>query len=109
MNRFALLISGACCLAGFAASAANPSFDCSKAEHEMELLICDDDELAALDRSLAELYSALRKNLPAGEVKHLKAEQRGWVKGRDDCWKADNQRDCVKSEYEARISELKDR
>ncbi|MFO1429136.1 MAG: hypothetical protein U1F76_03195 [Candidatus Competibacteraceae bacterium] len=49
------------------------------------------------------------KHTPASEQKTLKAEQRGWVKGRNDCWKAGDQRGCIKSEYEARIRELKDR
>jgi uncharacterized protein len=86
--------------------AAQPSFDCTKASHEVEEMICED---AALDRSLAELYGVLMKNIPASEQKLLKAEQRGWVKGRNDFWKAEDPRSCVKSEYEARIGELKDR
>jgi uncharacterized protein YecT (DUF1311 family) len=88
---------------------ANPSFDCTKASHEVEELICKDAELADLDRSLAELYPLVLKHTPASEQRTLKAEQRGWVKGRDDCWKASDERGCVKSEYEARIAELKDR
>ena len=89
--------------------AAQPSFDCHKATHEAEQLICKDAELAALDRSLAELYSTVLKNTPASERKPLKTEQSGWVKGRNDCWKASDPRGCIKSEYEARIRELKDR
>jgi uncharacterized protein len=89
--------------------AAKPSFDCGKAEHEVEQLICKDAELAELDHSLAELYQTLYKNSPAGEQKRLKTEQNGWIKGRNDCWKSDDQRGCVKSEYESRIRELKDR
>ena len=91
------------------AAKANPSFDCAKASHEVEELICKDAELADLDRSLADLYAVVLKNTPASEQKMLKAEQRGWVKGRNDCWKSSDQRGCVKSEYEVRISELRDR
>ena len=87
----------------------NPSFDCAKTSHDVEELICKDAELADLDRSLAELYAVVLKNTPASEQKLLKAEQRGWVKGRNDCWKSSDQRGCVKREYEARISELRDR
>ena len=94
---------------GAGASAAQPSFNCSKATHEIEQLICSDDELAALDVSLSNLYKTVRKNTPAAAQKRLKAEQSGWVKGRNDCWKADDKRSCVKSEYETRINELKDR
>ena len=88
---------------------ANPSFDCRKASHEVEELICSDAGLADLDRSLADLYGVLLKHSSPSEQKHLKAEQRGWVKGRNDCWKSSDQRGCVKREYEARISELRDR
>jgi uncharacterized protein len=91
------------------AQAADPSFDCAKASSETEKLICKDAELAELDQELASLYQVLLKNLPASEQKRLKAEQRGWVKGRDDCWKAADLRACVASEYRARIMELKDR
>jgi uncharacterized protein YecT (DUF1311 family) len=86
-----------------------PSFDCSKASSSIEKLICSDNELAKLDRSLADLYKVLLNNLPSNQKQHLKAEQRGWVKGRNECWKSSNLRRCVKSEYELRIKQLKDR
>lgn len=86
--------------------AANPSVDCAKADHDIEQLICKDDELAALDKQLAEAYRTAYRNFPADGRDTLKASQRGWVKGRNDCWKADDPRGCVKFEYETRISEL---
>lgn len=89
--------------------AAAPSFDCAKASSDIEKLICRDGELAELDRSLAELYSVVLKNTPGSAQNQLKAEQRGWIKGRDDCWKADDLRTCVADEYRFRIDELKDR
>ena len=91
------------------ARTANPSFDCARASHEVEELICKDAELADLDRSLADLYGVVLKHSSASEQKQLKTEQRGWVKGRNDCWKSSDQRGCVKREYDTRISELKDR
>ena len=109
MRMIVLVVLGACALLSVPAHAAQPSFDCGKASHEVEQMICKDAELAALDRSLMQLYSTLLKHTPASEQKLLKAEQRGWVKGRNDCWKASDQRGCIKSEYEARIRELKDR
>jgi uncharacterized protein len=39
----------------------------------------------------------------------LKVEQRGWIKGRDDCWKSDDERGCVQTEYRRRIAELQAR
>lgn len=52
---------------------------------------------------------APRRNTPASEQKMLKAEQRGWIKGRNDCWRSDDMRGCVAGEYRLRINELKDR
>ena len=103
-----VLISG-CALLSAPAFAAKPSFNCSKASHEIEKLICSDDELAALDVSLNDLYKAVLKNTPAAAQKRLKSEQIGWSKGRNDCWKEADKRACTKDEYETRINELKDR
>jgi len=87
----------------------SPCSNCAKASSSVEKLICNDAELAKLDNSLSSLYHQLLKNLSVADQKLLKTEQRGWVKGRDDCWKSSDERGCVKREYEARISELKDR
>jgi uncharacterized protein len=103
------LIATVACLLAVNAWAASPSFDCAKAQSSVEKLICNDAELAELDRSLSSLYGTLLKHTPASGQKTLKAEQRGWVKGRDECWKSDDMRGCVKSEYESRIRALKDR
>ncbi len=109
MNRNALTLLGVCCLLAPQVHAAQPSFNCGKATHEVEQLICKDADLAALDRSLADLYGVLLEHTPASKQKALKTEQRGWVKGRNDCWKASDKHGCVKGEYEARIRVLKDR
>jgi uncharacterized protein len=39
----------------------------------------------------------------------LKAEQRGWVAGRNDCWKAADRAQCVSESYRLRIAELQAR
>lgn len=109
MSKTALATLAAGCLTAPLANAAHPSFDCSKTTHEVEQIICKDADLAALDRSLAELYATVLKHTPASKQGHLKTEQRGWVKGRDDCWKAGDKHGCIKSEYQSRINELKDR
>ncbi len=109
MYKSAIVTIGACAFLSAPAFAAKPSFNCSKATHEIEQLICNDDELAALDVSLSNLYKTVLKNTPSAAQKRLKSEQIGWSKGRNDCWKADDKRACVKGEYERRINELKDR
>ena len=109
MHKSAFLIIAACTSLSSQSFAAEPSFNCSKATHEFEKLICDDDDLAALDNSLASLYNIVLKNASAAAQKRLKTEQIGWVKGRNDCWKTDDKHACIKGEYEAMISVLKDR
>ena len=109
MRIITAAVLGACVTLSLSVQAASPAFTCSKASHEAEQLICKDAELASLDRSLTGLYNTLLKHTPASQQAALKAEQRGWVKGRNDCWKASDQRGCIKAEYETRISELKDR
>lgn len=92
--------------------AAEPAFDCARAESSAEKLICSNDDLAVLDRKLAEVYGGavnVVKSLDAGaeqELNTLKAYQRGWVKGRDDCWKGEDELSCLRATYERRIAEL---
>ena len=92
----------------FAASAfsASPAFDCSKAEGEVELLICSDDDLALLDIRLAKTYSQTMENIPVAERSNFRALQRGWIKGRNDCWKAQDVRACVEFSYKSKTVEL---
>lgn len=91
--------------------AEDPAFDCAKAAGEIESLICQNADLAALDRELAEVYAASLQALKgvADEkeaVKSLKTYQRGWIKGRNDCWKAEDKRRCTEDLYRMRIAEL---
>ncbi|GIU19140.1 MliC family protein [Shewanella sp. MBTL60-007] len=82
----------------------SPSFDCTKAQGQVETLICHDGELAQLDRQMAQVYKAAVVNIPA--VEQPKAMQRGWIKGRNDCWKAQDVRECTLQNYKGRIIEL---
>lgn len=82
-----------------------PSFDCAKAGSESEKLVCGDAELAALDQRLADLYEK-ELNRPETVKPAMAATQRGWVKGRDDCWKEDDKRRCVQESYWTRLAEL---
>lgn len=81
-----------------------PSFDCAKAESEAEKLVCSDYGLAVLDNRLAAVYAA--ELAKPGASKDLVPYQKGWVKGRDDCWKADDKRLCVEEAYRTRIAYL---
>ncbi len=84
---------------------ATPSFDCSKSPGEFEQMVCKDPALAALDVQLADTFrQALAK---AADKDTLQATQRGWIKGRDDCWKADDKPTCVREAYIVRIVDLR--
>ena len=98
-------------LVSAAAAQTKPTFDCAKADHEIETLICQDDDLAALDRRLADVFAeavaaikGMADHAPA--EKELRAMQRGWVGGRNECWKAEDKRQCAQESYERRIAEL---
>ncbi|MDY7095451.1 MAG: MliC family protein, partial [Acidobacteriota bacterium] len=87
-----------------------PSFSCDEVRPgSIEAMVCEDGDLAALDRQLAAVYSAASERAADERPPRLKAEQRGWIKGRDECWKSDDQRTCVQQEYTRRIAELQAR
>ena len=69
-------------------------------------MLCEDEELMKLDLYLDELYRAALKNFPEEELPSLRAIQRGWISGRNDCWKNAHIRRCVVDEYLTRLSEL---
>ncbi|MET0065628.1 MAG: MliC family protein [Candidatus Thiodiazotropha sp.] len=87
-----------------------PSFSCDPVEAgSIEAMICADPELSALDRELSAVYAAAVAKAVNQHPPMLKAEQRGWIKGRDDCWKSTDPRGCVKDEYQRRIVTLQAR
>jgi uncharacterized protein len=103
------------------AQAKGPAFDCSKASGEVQKLICSDEGLAALDRKLDGVYRAALAKARDDVPRFLRAEQRGWIKGRDECWKAKGAgtpvylteswiatdvRGCVEAQYQLRTAEL---
>lgn len=108
--RIAAIGAAACIWS--AAEAASPSFDCAKAQSDAEALICEDDALATLDRRLADRFDAALQSAQAldsgaqAAVAELRAYQRGWIAGRNDCWKADDLRACVETAYLTREGEL---
>ena len=88
------------------AQANHPSFDCNKVKKESsEGVICASDTLMNLDRELSALYKQAKTK--ATKEDRLKATQRGWIKGRNDCWKDANEAKCMEVQYKMRIDELK--
>lgn len=101
LGILALVLSGS-----GSARAAEPTFDCTKASHEIEKLICQDDALARLDVTMDRTFRAAEARLSGRELNQLRSVQRGWVKGRDDCWKESDKRQCVVEQYTDRIVSL---
>lgn len=103
------------------ALAQGPAFDCAKADGTVEALICTDPALAALDRRMDEVFTAAVVKAQGSGLAALRAEQRGWIAGRNECWKTQgpdsasflteswrvtSMRECVEAQYRRRISEL---
>lgn len=90
-----------------AMAAEKPSFDCGKVQAgSIEELVCQDAGLTKLDQQLAEVYAQAADKAKNEHPPMLKAMQRGWVKGRNECWKSEDKRACVESSYQTRIAEL---
>ena len=101
-----ILVSSCWLLAG-TTHAEGPSFDCGKVEAgSIEVMICKDEGLSELDRKLSEVYTAASRKATNEHPPVLKAEQRGWIKGRNECWKSNDKRKCIEDNYRLRIAEL---
>ena len=89
----------------FGANAA-PSYNCDNASGKVEETICQEPELQRLDNKLHDAYQAALKQVTGDEKRLLRAVQRGWIKGRNECWKSDKLGQCVEDNYKTRITEL---
>ncbi len=58
-------------------SVSSPSFDCAKARMVVEILVCDDPQLAAADRAMADVYQRVRAR--PGDHAKLIEWQRGFM------------------------------
>ncbi|WMC11684.1 MliC family protein [Oceanimonas pelagia] len=87
-----------------------PSFSCQRIQPgSIEAVICQDAGLAARDRQLAGVYRRALAKTRHERPPVLKAEQRGWLKGRNECWKSEDRRTCVQQQYDMRTAELQAR
>lgn len=76
-----------------------PRFDCNKAASVVENRLCNNQELAALDRILMIAYKRSRK---AGDARVVRKEQISWLKERNLC----DSDDCISTQYQNRLTEL---
>ncbi len=82
----------------------SPSFDCTKASSNAELLICSSEELATADVALAQVYEAVMSR--TDDKQALKQEQLAWLKNeRDVC----TDEDTMLKVYQERIEQLSTR
>lgn len=80
-----------------------PSFDCTRALGRDELAVCGDIELAALDRSLSQVYYTLADSLACDERMALRVAQGEWLARRQVC---DANVSCIGQAYRSRIAQL---
>ena len=84
-----------------------PSYSCANVvAGSIEAMICNDVGLSLLDRKLAAVYGEALKVAATEQPPTLRAEQRGWIKGRDECAKNAAPRACVEDAYRRRTAEL---
>jgi uncharacterized protein len=97
------------CAGSVAAGVAKPSFDCAKATGKVQEIVCQNENLAEMDLEISRLYNlALHgSNIDAKRANALKAEQRAWLRDRDECWKGVDLRQCVMTSYARRIHQLR--
>ena len=104
------MFAAGCLMALPVVAAEGPSFDCGRVEAgSIEALVCGDAALSSLDRQMAEVFAAAKAKAANEHPAVLVPEQRGWIKGRDDCWKAGDKPACVADAYRQRIVELQAR
>ncbi|NTW66497.1 MAG: DUF1311 domain-containing protein [Nitrospirae bacterium] len=86
------------------------SFDCFAATTKIEKLICSNQDLAASDIELNDIYRSLRSRLSDYQKQGLKKEQQDWLIQRDKlCVSSQEAESCIKEMYFSRINTLKSR
>ncbi|MFO0991147.1 MAG: MliC family protein [Hyphomicrobiales bacterium] len=86
------------------AFAADASFDCSKATQKIEKLVCGDDQLATLDRSLAADFKKAMEQVSGADQAELRASQAKWIDSRNACGEDADPKACTLQSYKTRIA-----
>jgi uncharacterized protein len=106
-QRYLVGISAVLVIAICTAARAQPSFDCAKVKAECtEAMICGDAELSAMDREVDRLYRKIKSQTSGEDFRSIQAFQRGWIKGRNESWKATDPRQFIFDSYQERIAML---
>lgn len=83
---------------------AKPSFDCKRASHRVEHMICSSEKLSSLDSLLASTYKSRLEPVFQADKKFMKTQQTAWLSQRNKC----NTTECVDETYKDRIRSLCD-
>ena len=86
-----------------AASAAKPSFNCSKARHRVEKMVCNNPYLASLEQQMANSYRFVINSHPDAAT-GLKKSQLAWLSELRNC----TTETCIADAYRARIWDFTD-
>lgn len=86
--------------------AANPSFDCDKADGPVETLLCQNDALADLDRRMTQVYADALRAFSDPQRTTQREAQEQWLRERDACGCAPDVARCVQRSYDVRITYL---
>lgn len=93
--------------------AAAPAWCQPQPQSRVEKTVCTEPDFWARDALLAQVYQQASQqasgSADAGLLPSLRAQQRGWIKGRNDCWKAGDLHACIAQAYELRTAELQTR
>lgn len=84
----------------YVSSANAASFDCKNAKAEIEIKICSDIEISALDEILYSHYTIAKNVMPSFEK--LKNLQIDWLKARNMC----QSNDCISKQYDNQIDKI---
>lgn len=108
--KLLLILTTLLATAQLQAASADNQINCQvKDQGTIDKLICSDPELLKQDQQLAEVYQQALLKAVNEKPPLLKAEQRGWVKGKAECWKEEDKKACASTLYTQRIAELQAR
>jgi uncharacterized protein len=85
------------------AVAANPSFSCSGNLLPVEAVICSNDNLSALDRTLSADYKRKISGLSPGQQAAVESAEKAWIAEPNSCGPNIS---CISNAYSVRISQL---
>jgi len=86
--------------------AASPSFECRDIGNNVEAALCLDDDLAALDRKMANVYDSASRSMAADDQQAEQSAQDAWIRSRNSCGDVPDIGRCITASYDARITEL---